>query len=174
MVNEFNEAIQTPYSEDAIRTFLRSVLVKMDELRPWSEPPCRRVHPSEWTKFPRVPVARIGMSYPYTGMLIGEVFLPAGKRDDQQVLVLRLRSGAELALVGPWWPDSDDVAVLLRGPRVSPPQAMSELVAVTQLEPEDATPLATESMFPVTEGVQCESRSADRRSGPAGKLSHNW
>jgi hypothetical protein len=77
-------------------------------------------------------------------MLIGEVFQPSGERDDQKVLVLRLKSGAELAFVGPWWPDSDDVAVLLRGPQHSPQQAVSELVNVTELESEDITLLRTE------------------------------
>jgi hypothetical protein len=144
----FSEAIPTPHSDEAIRTFLGSVLTKMDELRPWPELARRRVPPSEWRKFASIPVARIGMSYPHAGMLIGEVFQPSGERDDQKVLVLRLKSGAELAFVGPWWPDSDDVAVLLRGTQHSPQQVMSELVAVTELEPEDITLLSTESMSP--------------------------
>jgi hypothetical protein len=129
-----NEAIGTPHSERAIREFLRNVLTGMNALRPWPEPAHRPLPPSTRDDFAEDPIARIGMSYAHVGALMGDVFKPAG---DHQVLVWHLRSGAELAFVGPWWPGSVDVAVFLRDSRFSPEQVISELVDITRLEWED-------------------------------------
>jgi hypothetical protein len=140
----FGETIPVSHSDDTIRTFLGRVLAEMDQLRPWPEPSHQRMRPSEWRGFPSAPHARIGVSYPQVGRLVDQVFEPSGGRDEQQVLVLRLRSGAELAFVGPWWAESEDVAVLFRGTRQSPRQVMDELVRVTQLKPDDITFLEAE------------------------------
>lgn len=137
-----NDAIGTPHSERAIREFLRNVLTGMDALRPWPEPAHRPLPPSTRDDFAEDPVARIGMSYAHVGALMGDVFKPAG---DHQVLVWHLRSGAELAFVGPWWPGSDDVAVFLRDLRLSPEQVISELVDITGLEWEDVALSAEET-----------------------------
>lgn len=130
------------HSEAAVREFLSAVLSKLEAQRPWPEPAARRLHPSEVRNFPSTPIARVGLPYAYLGMRLGEVFWPADEAGSRQVLVLRLASGAELALVAPWWDGSDNVAVLLRGPGHLPRDAVAELVRVKDLSPEDVEVLA--------------------------------
>jgi hypothetical protein len=125
--------------DDAAREFLGRVVAKMEEMRPWPEPYIRRLAPSEWQNFPSVPVARISEPYPQVEPLASELFYPSEQRDDQKVLVLRLRSGGELALVGPWWLDSTDAAVLFRGSDQSSREVLSEWLKFTELESEDIT-----------------------------------
>ncbi|MGW1680131.1 hypothetical protein [Saccharopolyspora sp. NPDC002376] len=135
------EVVPVPHGEAAAREFLTAVRNEMDAQRPWPEPVLRRLHPVGWRDFPGTPVARVGMSYAYLGMLIGEVFRSPDEQEARQVLVLRLASGAELAFVAPWWRGSDDVAVLLRGSGHAPRDAVAELVRATDLRPADVTSL---------------------------------
>ncbi|MBA9001812.1 hypothetical protein [Thermomonospora cellulosilytica] len=104
------------HSEEAVRDFLGRVVARMEAMRPWPTPPYQALPPERWADFADArPIGRIGTWYVDVQTRLRKVFW--GLPDDERgtsVLMLRLCSGEEVALVGPWWPDSDDVAVLTR------------------------------------------------------------
>ena len=125
-----------PHGEEALRRFLRRLLERMEEKRPWPEAAYRRLPVAHWEDFSGVePIARIGMRYVRVEECLGKAFRTVAAGDRRlSVLVLRLRSGEEVALAGPWWPESNDVALLGRDPGRA-----EETVAAFL----DATPIGT-------------------------------
>ncbi|WP_119727957.1 hypothetical protein [Thermomonospora amylolytica] len=103
------------HSEEAVRDFLGRVVARMEELRPWPTPPYRALPLERWADFADArPIGRIGTWYVKVQSRLQKVFQELPDEHDRSVLILQLRTGEPIALVGPWWPDSDDVAVLAR------------------------------------------------------------
>lgn len=110
------ERVPEPHGEQEFRDFLQRVRARMDAKRPWPTPLHRPLCESRWVEYndARV-VGRIGMDYVDAQDRIHYVFRTAQVGDQRiHVLVLLLRSGDEVALAAPWWPGSQDVAVLSR------------------------------------------------------------
>jgi hypothetical protein len=136
------ELIPGPHREQEYRDFLKRLLDRLDAMRPWPEPPLRPVDVSQWPDLADAQlVARIRL-----GPVKVEERLQRGTWQDgdlyRRVMALRLRSGTELALVARWWPDSKDVALLLRDPHEEPPAAVAEFRSATGLGADEITLLA--------------------------------
>ena len=156
--------IPEPHSEQAFREFLTKVLREMDDMRPWPDLPFRGLDVSEWANFEGAqPVARIALDWARAQERIRNIFRkPAG--EEREVCVLRLKSGTDVALVSPWWPDSKNVAVMVRGQQRPPEETVAELVDATLLEPDEVTLLAgAGARSPVRSGVSRIVRFVRRR-----------
>lgn len=106
--------IPEPHGEEEVRDFLRRLVARMEALRPWPELPYQGLPVSRWDAFADAgPIARIGMRYVKVEERLRKPFSAVTAGDRRlSVLVLRLRTGEEIALAGPWWPGSSDVALL--------------------------------------------------------------
>jgi hypothetical protein len=54
-------------------------------------------------------------------------------------LILKLKSGNEIAFAVPWWPDSRNVAIFRHDPKISGQQVIDELLDLTSLDPQTVT-----------------------------------
>jgi hypothetical protein len=132
--------IPTPHGDAEYREFLKRVIDRMDAQRPWPELPFQELDAARWSSFAHTqPVARIGRSYPYVEGLFHRTFTSLPSDDDRRGLILRLKSGTEVAFVVPWWPDSRNVAVLRSDSGISAQQVVDELRDLTGLDPELVT-----------------------------------
>lgn len=129
------------HSEQDFRDFLRRLLERLDAMRPWPEPPHRELNVERWGDYRNARVVgRVAMSGMNPKGLVNYVFtsMDDGGRE-LYVLILRLWSGDEVALAGPWWPDSTDTAVLSNDPQRSAADIMAALVDGTGLTSGDVT-----------------------------------
>jgi hypothetical protein len=132
--------IPQPHSEEAVRDFLARLLNRLDTLRPWPEPPFRPLPISEWERFGGArPIARVHVWYIQAQERLRNGFDQVDTGRD--VLLLRLSSGAEVALVTPWWMGSDDLVLLQNSPDCSPEQVISEFMEATGFGGDEVTPL---------------------------------
>lgn len=97
-----SDTFETPHGEAEFRDFLRRLAARLDELRPWPPPPYRKVDISEWRGFDHGrPIARIDATpldvQDRLHVLLDR--LPAGDKN-AEALILRLRSGETVALLG--------------------------------------------------------------------------
>jgi hypothetical protein len=132
------------HGEAEFRDFLRRLLSNMDAARPWPEPPFRSLGQAEWFGFAQAkPILRILTSYLSLQDRLHKGF---GSVDHDgrrlTVLILRLKSGDEVALVTPWWRGSGDVAVLQRDPRRRSEDVVTEFLNATGLLPQEVTVLS--------------------------------
>lgn len=126
------------HNEGDFRAFLSMVLHQMNTLRPWPEPSYERVELSRWSDFQDpVVIGRLTQSPPKVEKKTATIF---SRLDDtgQRAAVLRLRSGALVALVARWWPDSNNVAVITQGSS-QPDDVVRELLDATQLSEDVVT-----------------------------------
>lgn len=133
--------IPTPHTDAQYRDFLKRVVDRLDAARPWPELPYQELDPETWPAFAGTqPIARIDRSSPYVEGLFHRSFsgLPSDEDEGRAGLIVRLKSGAEVAFVVPWWPDSRNVAVFTQ---TSPQQVLDELVGLVGLDPETVTRL---------------------------------
>jgi len=136
---QLTELMPGRHSEERYRDFLRRLLARLDAMRPWAEPPFRPLDMSHWDGFAGAqPMARLSADYLKVQELLHRAFTRAG---DQEVLMLQLRSGDEVALVNPWWPESSDTAVLQRDPGRSPQQVLAAFLDATPFTSDEITPL---------------------------------
>ncbi len=126
--------------EADFRAHLRRVVERLDAMRPWPVPLFRALSPDVWSEYrsPRlIGVIRLGVAK--AEKRIHTHLLPRNRPggDGQvQVVVLRLRSGSEVALVGHWWPgDLSVTAVLTRDPDVPADELIAELTSGDHFEP---------------------------------------
>lgn len=142
-----------PHGEPEIRDFLRRLLAHLDALRPWPDPPFRCLDPERWPEFRGgALLARVrltALSQDRLQILMSTVGQGA---DAVRVLLLRLRSGDEVALVAP---PGDDHAVLL-APR--PHRAGREIVRAFV----ECTRYPRDHVAPVTGRGRWRGRGRDR------------
>lgn len=107
---------QIRHTEQDFREFLGRVRGRMDAVRPWPELPFLALDDSRWSEFTGGrAIARIGARLPEVQERLHRIFGSVeGQGRELRVLMLRLKSGDEVALVRPWWPNSQDFAVLQR------------------------------------------------------------
>lgn len=139
--------IRSAPGEEEFRDFLRRVVNRLDAMRPWPPPPHRELNQSRWpAEYANARlVGRITMRYVAAQGKLNYVF--GGVQDGdikRQVLILRLRSGDEVALVTPWWPDSKHVAVLSRDPNRPPSEVLAALFDGTRFTPDDVEPISAD------------------------------
>jgi hypothetical protein len=101
------------FDETQIADFLRAVAARLDELRPWTEPEVRPLDPRAWVEFAHAKqIAELEASVVQVTNMLQQGFSPVGdSRSDRQVLMLRLRTGETIALVGAYGP-SEKVALM--------------------------------------------------------------
>lgn len=130
---------ERPISEEEFRDHLGRVAAALDERRPWTPPVLRALDAEEWAAYtdPRA-VGRILLdSYEVPDRIpyfFGFDETPEG--EVRRYIVLRLRSGRDVALASPWWTrDEDSTAVLTLDRDVSARTVMAELTAGTHFAP---------------------------------------
>lgn len=125
-------------SEQDYRDFLARVARHLDAMRPWPQRPFRAVDPQSWydLDYARL-IAWVKLSIIGIERRLHQVFGRAG--DGRRVMALRLKSGAEVALVAQWWPDSKDVALLQRDPRLPPADVLAAFCIATGIIPDEIT-----------------------------------
>jgi hypothetical protein len=115
-----------PHEEPAVRDFLRRLLDRLDALRPWQEPPFRRLGTDRWKEFTHgTLLAHVRLYSPARDPLHARLRTVAGDPRGLRGLVLRLRSGDEVALVAPP-PAGGDEAVLMAIPPHRPARTVVE------------------------------------------------
>jgi hypothetical protein len=128
-----------PHAEHDYRDFLERVLDRLDSMRPWPVPPYVAIDVPQWQYLDGAQaVARIHLGHMKIAARIHRAFRQAAQYGGR-ILVLRLRSGSEVAMVYPWWPDSTDVAVLVRNPYQAPPEVVEEFRVATGLTQDEVT-----------------------------------
>jgi hypothetical protein len=136
--------IPQPHSDHEFRGFLRRLLDRLDAMRPWPQLPYQSLSVSKWGEFAGArPIARIGLSYVKAQERLKRIFGRVNDGGTREVLLLRLRSGAEVALVGA--PGAAEITVLQRlpdrSPGQAPGQALAEFASATGFRPDEITPL---------------------------------
>ena len=130
---DLTQLIPEPHSEQDFRQFLVLLIEELDALRPWPEPAFRALDVSRWDELGELTViARLPVVVPRVEAKISTVFW---KLDDlgKRAAVLRLTSsGAVVAFVAGWWPDSRNVA-LAAAPEHDPNAIIDELTTSTDL-----------------------------------------
>jgi hypothetical protein len=130
-----------PHDEQDVRDFLARVVCRLDALRPWPELPFLRLDVAQWQTFADArPIARIHLRYVKVQERLHAIF--DGVEDGHEVVLLRLKSGAEVALVTPWGGESDDVAVLQRDRRRAPRQVLTEFLSATGFDHDEVTAIS--------------------------------
>ncbi|MQA81014.1 MAG: hypothetical protein GEV10_21445 [Streptosporangiales bacterium] len=106
------------HGEEHLRDFLTRVRDRLDAKRPWPDLPFVTRDDSEWNAFTGGPViARLhsdeGAVRSHLRRHFGPVEVAEGRR---KVLILRLRSGDEVALITPWWRDNEEHIAVIQHP----------------------------------------------------------
>jgi hypothetical protein len=132
--------IPQPHSDQEFRGFLRDLLGRLDAMRPWPQAPYDRLDAARWADFTGArPIARIGLSYVKAQERLKRIFDRVEDGGTREVLLLRLRSGAEVALAGA--PGVREITVLQRTAGPPPAQVLAELAKAAGFRPEEITPL---------------------------------
>lgn len=99
-----------PHDEPSVRDFLQRLLERLDALRPWQEPPFRSLGLDRWEEYKRgTLLAHVRLDFLPKDPLQVRMRPVPGDEHQLRALVLRLRSGDEVALVAPPFPDDDAV-----------------------------------------------------------------
>jgi hypothetical protein len=140
---QLTKFIPEPHTEEAYRDFLRRVLARLDEARPWPELPFQELSISHWGNFAEArAAARITLSLKTVQERLHKFMARLTIEGiDREVLMLRLRSGDEVALVTPWWPGSTDTVVLKRANAGSAERLVAEFIKHTGFAADEVTPL---------------------------------
>lgn len=126
------------HSEQEYRDFLSKVVRRLDAMRPWPEQPFQSMDPASWDDLDSArPAARIKLSTFGVEQRLNEIFGEA--EDGREVIALRLKSGAEVALVAEWWAESHDTALLLRNPSRPVAEVLNEFSAATGITRDEVT-----------------------------------
>jgi hypothetical protein len=140
---QLTELIPDRHTEETYRDFLRRLLARLDEARPWPELPFQMLGVSHWVNFTGArAVARIGLSVKQIQeRLHRNMARLTVAGTERRVLMLRLRSGDEVALVTPWWPGRADTVVLQGGHANSAEQVIAEFIHCAGFDADEVRPL---------------------------------
>jgi hypothetical protein len=114
---DLSEDQTSPHGHHERADFLRRLLARLDELRPWPEPAFTKVDTAQWPTFNRaVPLARLDASVNEVRDLLGEMFDGIGAEGQGlNALILRLKTGETVGLMGAYGP-GQRVTLLRREP----------------------------------------------------------
>ncbi|WP_280881157.1 hypothetical protein [Streptomyces pseudovenezuelae] len=132
-----------PHDEPTVRDFLRRLLVRLDALRPWQEPPFRSLGFDRWAEFKSgALLARIRLSAPSQDRLHARLRTVPGDAEGLRAAVLRLRSGDEVALVAPPLPDGYEAELRVAPPHRAAAEVIEAFLTHTGYERERVSPVA--------------------------------
>lgn len=133
--DQLTSSIPNGHAEAVFRRFLGAVVERLNGMRPWPDPPVRWLPQDRFDDFANGVV--IGVSHRPVWRIeqvLGRVF--QRRNDSQQAfLLMRLRSGAEVGFIAPFWPDSGSIAILTTGRERAAEEVLGELLECTDLEP---------------------------------------
>lgn len=128
------------HSEDSYRAFLAMIVSQLDALRPWPELPFETVYLERWDEFPAPVVSgRLELRRMKVEQALRDT-LQRFADTRQSGIVLRLPSGALVAIIVRWWPDSHHCAVITNASNDAD-QVLRELLEATQLPGDKLTRL---------------------------------
>lgn len=106
----------TQHSQDEIRVFFQRLLTRLDEHRPWPEPPYLKQDIALWETFSQArPIATINETELEVRGWLREIFDPLPTTSGhRRGLILRLRSGQMVALLAPPTTREEGVVMLQR------------------------------------------------------------
>ncbi|MEV6769714.1 hypothetical protein AB0N05_13905 [Nocardia sp. NPDC051030] len=136
---ELDTLVRTKHSEAEVREFLTRIVAELDAARPWPDPALQELSISRWTEFTGLePVAQINIAWPTIQGLVQRGFTkPPG--ENREWLLVRLRSGAELALVWPGLAGRTATDVLSLDTNIAAESVIEEILAATSLDPSSIT-----------------------------------
>ncbi|MBF6098036.1 hypothetical protein IU510_08085 [Nocardia cyriacigeorgica] len=140
--DRLTSSIPNDHGEEEFRRFLEAVVEQLDRVRPWAEQSYRRLPGGDrFGEF--VNGAVIGVSHRPVWRIeqvLGRAF--QRHNDSQQdFLLMRLRSGAEVGFIAPFWPESSSIAILTTGRERAAEDVLEELIECTGLERRQVTAL---------------------------------
>jgi hypothetical protein len=131
------------FSETELLDFLARLARHLDERRPWPAPAFLKLDAQQWNSFADAKaIARINRPMHQINGILNNAFdqVPVGA-DKLPVMVLQLRSGDVVALMGSVDPRSTTFALLQRDAG-DPAEVIRRFLEVTDFSPEDVVPLA--------------------------------
>lgn len=136
------------HTDQDIRYFVTRVRDRMDARRPWVDPPFVPLDTSRSGEFRGgCAIAALPRRYVEVGDRLQRVFstVPGTGGGEREVLLLRLRTGDEVALVAPWWERSEHVAVVQHpGSTRSPHEVLTAFLDLTGYGRHEITDLTTD------------------------------
>ncbi|SMF74538.1 hypothetical protein [Streptomyces sp. Amel2xC10] len=130
-----------PHGEPAVRDFLRRLLARLDTARPWREPPLRALGFDRWEEYRHgTLLARVRLHAPSQDRLHARLRTVPGDPDGLRGVVLRLRSGDEVALIAPPLPDGYEAHLRALPPHRPAAELLEAFLTHTECEPERVTP----------------------------------
>ena len=130
-----------PHDEAALRDFLRRLLERLDELRPWRRPPYRSVGLERWEEYRHgVLLAHVRLYAPPQDPLFSRLRSVPGDEHALRAAVLRLRSGDEVALVAPPLSDGGDAVLMAVAPHRPAADVIEAFIAHTGYARDRLTP----------------------------------
>lgn len=130
---ELDVVVRVQHSPSQVRTFLGDLVAELDEMRPWQAPPLQEIPMTRWPDFATAaPVARISVPWPPIEGRVDKTFKSV---DGGQGVLVRLRSGTELALVWPSGAGKSGTDVI--APGAVPSAVVAELIEATALNDSD-------------------------------------
>ncbi|WP_331758054.1 hypothetical protein OG225_42040 (plasmid) [Nocardia sp. NBC_01377] len=134
---KLDTTVGVKFSTGEVRGFLARVIAELDSLRPWIAPALQEVSISRWQEFAdKEPIARIAVGWP---AIEGRVDKTFQRVDSGQGVLLRMRSGAEVALRWPGNSGKSSTDVISLDPSCSTVPLVQELADATALEIDDIT-----------------------------------
>lgn len=132
-----------PHGEPSVRDFLRRVVERLDGLRPWLEPPYRSLGVGRWEDFKRgTLLAHVRMGSMAQDPLHVRLRPVPGDEHQLRGLVLRLRSGDEVALVAPPLSNTNDAVLMAVPPHRPAHEVIKAFVTHTGHPREQVSPTA--------------------------------
>ena len=132
-----------PHDEPSIRDFLRRLLERLDTLHPWQEPPFRNLGFGRWEEYRRgARLAHVRLYSPSQDQLHARLRTVPGDEDRLRGLVLRLRSGDEVALVAPPLPNGYDAILMAVAPHRPAAKVIEAFLTHTGYACERVSPVA--------------------------------
>jgi hypothetical protein len=130
------------YSEPELLAFLARLARHLDERRPWPPPAFLKLDVGQWSSFAdAMPIARINRPMHQINGILNNSFddVPVGTQK-LPIMILQLRSGDVVALMGSVDPRSTTFALMQRDPG-DPAEVIARFCELTGFSPEEVVPL---------------------------------